>query len=472
MSRPEPEDWHEPENDWEEPVSARWPLSPEGLYPRFCGRRGRVHVVPLSRHRAVSRRPLWSSGASARPVRFPSGLVLRIRRVLAVGEEKGFQTLRVAPGCPETYWTVVDADFRVVELADIYLRDLRLGRGRAVSTSQLYATNLTLYFDWLRRSAIGVEDGPRQLGRFVHWLKTSPVTRAGAGAGRPRDGGRINHILGTVREMYKYAVSAGRLDPAILDRLYMVGDDRYYPAEARRDDGRLRSVLRPVHSVRVSRRASVDAATPDEFDALVRACLHWRDRFLLVLLYFAGLRVGEALGLRMSDLHFVDSAAGLGCSFAGPHLHVTPRENENGARVKSGRKRIVPVQVFVLEVFDRYLRRERDACRAAAGCDFVLVNLWSEPLGAPMKKDRVQALLRALSRRAGLERPIHPHMLRHSAGTAWARATGISEAQSLLGHASPSSTEVYLHPGEDDMREAVRLHAVHYDGARRRGSED
>jgi integrase len=349
---------------------------------------------------------------------------------------------------------------------------LRLGRGRAVSTTRLYATNLTFYFDWLDRSGISVEDGPRHLGRFVHWLKTSPVTRAGAGAGRPRDGARINHMLGTVREMYKHAVSAGRLDSAMLDRLYVVGDDRYYPAEARRDDGMLRSVLKPLHSVRVTRRASVDAARPEEFDAMVRACLHWRDRFLLVLLYFAGLRVGEALGLRMSDLHFVDSAASLGCSFTGPHLHLIPRENHNGASVKSGRKRIVPVEVFALQVFDRYLRRERDACPAAAACDFVLVNLWSEPLGAPMKKDRVQALFRALSRRAGLQRPIHPHMLRHSAGTAWARAMGISEAQSLLGHASPSSTGVYLHPGEADMREAVRLHALYYDGARSRGRED
>src|SRR3984885_13092605 len=34
MSRSEPDDWHEPETDWDEPVSPRWPLSCEGLYPR------------------------------------------------------------------------------------------------------------------------------------------------------------------------------------------------------------------------------------------------------------------------------------------------------------------------------------------------------------------------------------------------------------------------------------------------------
>ena len=34
MSRPEPDDWHEPDHDWEEPASARWPLCGEGMYPR------------------------------------------------------------------------------------------------------------------------------------------------------------------------------------------------------------------------------------------------------------------------------------------------------------------------------------------------------------------------------------------------------------------------------------------------------
>lgn len=34
MSRSEPDDWPEPESEWDEPVTARWPLSCEGLYPR------------------------------------------------------------------------------------------------------------------------------------------------------------------------------------------------------------------------------------------------------------------------------------------------------------------------------------------------------------------------------------------------------------------------------------------------------
>jgi len=250
--------------------------------------------------------------------------------------------------------------------------------------------------------------------------------------------------------------------------LYVLGDDRFYPGQVRREDGALRPVLRPVHRVPAARRASVDDAKPEEFAALLGACERWRDRFLLAVMYFAGLRVGEALGLRLSDLHLVEHSGALGCSYPGAHLHVVPRANVNGARVKGERARIVPVEGPLVGAFDHYLRRERDVCAAAAGCDFVFVNLWGEPLGAPMKVSRVHKLFRSLSVRAGLGRLVHPHMLRHSAGTGWAAAEGIDAAQVLLGHASPSSVDVYLHPSEKRQREAVRKMGERFDGARTR----
>ncbi len=338
-----------------------------------------------------------------------------------------------------------------------------------MSTTKAYAENLALFFGWLSRTGRSVERAPRELGRFVHWLRTSPVQRRGTGFGRARSAARINAILVSVRELYKHAVSMGSLDAGVLDALYVVGDDRFYPAHVRREDGMLRTVLRPLHRVPVTRRASVDDAKPDEFRELVVACERWRDRFLLGVMYFAGLRVGEALGLRLSDLHFADSSGVLGCAYPGAHLHVVPRANVNGARVKNERSRIVPVEGPLIGAFDHYLRRERDACAAAANCDFVFVNLWGEPLGAPMKVSRVHKLFRSLSAQAGLERAVHPHMLRHSAGTAWAAAEGMDAAQVLLGHASPSSVEVYVHPSEERQRDAVRKMSARFEGARTRG---
>ena len=87
---------------------------------------------------------------------------------------------------------------------------------------------------------------------------------------------------------------------------------------------------------------------------------------------------------------------------------------------------------------------------------FVFVNLFHPPLGGPMTASAVRQGLRSLSRRAGLGRAIHPHMLRHSAGTEMAEAgVGIEVIQALLGHRSITSAQVYVHPSQDRVREAV-----------------
>jgi len=48
------------------------------------------------------------------------------------------------------------------------------------------------------------------------------------------------------------------------------------------------------------------------------------------------------LGLRLSDLHFAERSDTLGCACPGAHLHVVPRANVNGARVKGDRTYVHP----------------------------------------------------------------------------------------------------------------------------------
>src|SRR6266536_1784261 len=83
-------------------------------------------------------------------------------------------------------------------------------------------------------------------------------------------------------------------------------------------------------------------------------------------------------------------------------------------------------------------------------------NTSSPSIGAPMRPGALNELLAGLSRRAGLERPVHPHMLRHSFGTSLMAAGGtLDETQVLLGHASITSTQAYLHPSQQRLRAAV-----------------
>jgi integrase/recombinase XerD len=138
------------------------------------------------------------------------------------------------------------------------------------------------------------------------------------------------------------------------------------------------------------------------------------------------------------------------------HVHVVRREdNPNGAIAKSRRQRSVPLDFLAVQAFDAYEFERMRVPRAASG-DFALVNLFREPVGAPMRLDAVNDLVAAAARRAGLDGAPSPHQLRHAFASNVLDAGGsVDEVQELLGHASVSSTEVYTHPDPARLRAAV-----------------
>jgi site-specific recombinase XerD len=74
-----------------------------------------------------------------------------------------------------------------------------------------------------------------------------------------------------------------------------------------------------------------------------------------------------------------------------------------------------------------------------------------------MAVDSINDLVGSLARRAGLTRGLTPHMLRHAFASNIADAGGaLDEVQSLLGHAQPRSSSVYLHPDRHRLRAAVQ----------------
>ena len=114
----------------------------------------------------------------------------------------------------------------------------------------------------------------------------------------------------------------------------------------------------------------------------------------------------------------------------------------------------MPLDFLTVQAFDTYAL-ERMAVPAAACSDFV-GDLFRAPVGAPMRSGAVGDLLGAASRRAGLAAGVTPHQLRHAFGSSAADAgCGIDVVADLLGHASVSSSQVYLHPDPGRLRAAV-----------------
>jgi site-specific recombinase XerD len=365
------------------------------------------------------------------------------------------------------YWTVLDEDLAVVPVAGGFLRQVRFGRDGAESTTRSYAGSIALFLRWCARTGRGWQGGVEQLGLFMTWLAHAGpavsgvdagggagLVLAGPGSAPARGARRINGVLAAVRGMVVHAVAAGQAPGGLVALLYEVADDRDLPEQARAEDGRMSWRLRARHRVHEP-DSPVGRASDEQIVGLLGACLSARDRLVVLLMARAGLRRGEVCGLRRADVHLLADSRALGCAVARAHLHVVRRDNGNGAWAKSRRQRTVPLDFLTVQAFDTYWF-ERMRVPRAAGSDFVLVNLFREPLGGPMRPDAVGELITAASKRAGLEQAVSAHTLRHAfASNLLDAGGGVDVAQELLGHATLSATGVYVHPDAARLRAAV-----------------
>ena len=366
------------------------------------------------------------------------------------------------------YWTVLDEDLRVVPVADGFLRQVRFGRDGAESTTRSYACSIALFLRWCARTGRSWQAGVEQLGLFMTWLAHAGPQASGAGAGSgglvlsgpggapARGARRINVVLAAVRGMVVHAVAAGEAAGHLVPVLYEIADDRDLPGAARGEDGRMSWRMRARHRVREVEKP-VERAADADIAAVVTACRSARDRLIVLLMARAGLRRGEVAGLRRSDVHLLGDSRPLGCDTPRAHVHVVRRgDNPNGAWAKSRRQRVAPLDFLTVQAFDTY-QFERMSVPGASGSDLVFVNLFRAPVGAPMRLDAVNDLVAAASRRAGIDPVLRPHQLRHAFGSNVADAGGgIDVIASLLGHASVSSSQVYVHPDPARLREAVQ----------------
>jgi integrase len=178
--------------------------------------------------------------------------------------------------------------------------------------------------------------------------------------------------------------------------------------------------------------------TGEQVLALVEACEHLRDRFLLVLLAETGMRIGQALGLRHAD--FVSHRR---------ELRIVPRpDNANGARAKTLEPATIPVSAGLVRLYTGYMFDEYGDCDS----DYVFVNLFAEPYGAPLRYQAVHQLVRRLRQRTGVDFGLH--MLRHSRATDLLRhGVPVDVVARLLTHRSSTTTsQTYLHLDIADLR--------------------
>jgi integrase/recombinase XerD len=360
----------------------------------------------------------------------------------------------ISPTDGSSSFVVVDDTYALHSESCEYLGSLRF-RDRSVNTERVYAGRLALFLTYCAENrldwhGVTVDD----LARFQRRLVTEPLQRrARSCEPRFRSNKTANAILTSVCEFLRFASTKGWFAPELIQQ---ISEPKYLRRGPVGYDFGEDNQFRTVRS-RTLRLAEVDtppqSLTPNQIASVLAALPRVRDKLLVAVLAESGMRIGEALGLRREDMHLLASNNVLGCSVRGPHIHVRRRANANGSLAKSRFPRSIPVTAGVVGLYADY-QFERSATPGGDSSDFVFVNLYKPPMGEPLRYHNAKKLFERLSATVGFR--LSPHMFRHSAASRWLESGAPRDVvQALLGHVSPASMSVYLHPTNETMRAAV-----------------
>ena len=188
---------------------------------------------------------------------------------------------------------------------------------------------------------------------------------------------------------------------------------------------------------------------PEQIDRLIAASTNPRDRAFIAFLSRTGVRISEAIQVKISDLDFqrgmvmivhLKEKSKLKCPHCGEtlgkrHLFCPACGNKVGQalreKIEQRRQRTIPIDHATLGLIREYLRwRSRFPYRG--------------PLLFPFTRQRGWQLVEKLGRRVGI-RGLHPHRLRRLLATTWVnRGLDTKKLQLMLGHASISTTWRYV----------------------------
>jgi len=289
------------------------------------------------------------------------------------------------------------APARVAAEVERYLRQLAATRGASAHTLRAYGGDLAELLAFLEDEGIEApaEVSARVLRRFLARLDERGLAAT-----------TIQRKLSAVRALFRQLQREGAIEA--------------HPAAGlrkRRLPRRLPTCLEPQEVERLL--AAPDLATP----------AGRRDRALLEVMYSAGTRAAETVGLDRSD---VDLRNGL-------------------ARVRGkGRKqRLAPLGSYAVEALGSYLSdpaRPR-AGRGSSGAVFL------NPRGGRLTTRSLGRVVERCALRAGIRRRATPHTLRHSFATHLLdRGADLRAVQELLGHAHLVTTQIYTHVSVERLR--------------------
>ena len=189
-----------------------------------------------------------------------------------------------------------------------------------------------------------------------------------------------------------------------------------------------------------TRRHLPDVLTHEEIESILKAIdmssiEGRRNRAIIETLYACGLRVSEAVSLKISMLYFKDE-----------FIRVTGKRDK---------ERLVPIGGSAIEQIDNYVKYDRVHITPVKGNeDIVFLNRH----GAALSRVMVFFIIKNLVDKVGIHKTVSPHTFRHSFATQLIeRGADLRAVQDMLGHKSITTTEIYTHLDRRYLKKTIDL---------------
>ncbi|RSX54223.1 recombinase XerC [Bifidobacterium goeldii] len=297
-------------------------------------------------------------------------------------------------------------------LRERFLAHIAIERGLADATVKAYESDIAKYVGWLHARGI---DHPAD-------IRTSDIEDYVAALDAAGESARSKaRRLASLHELHRFALAE-----------HVVTDDVSAHVKAPKSASTLPEVLTVDETARL-----LDAATPSaDCDDPVA----FRDKAVLEFMYATGCRVSEAAGMNLDDLDLDD---------------------EHVARLmgKGSKQRLVPIGSYACAAVRRYLQGPRAQLEARSKAAVPERRaLFLNKRGQRISRQSIWLIVQAAGRRAGIDRPLHPHTLRHSFATHLIQGgADVRTVQELLGHTSVTTTQIYTHVSPEHLIEAYLM---------------
>jgi len=270
-----------------------------------------------------------------------------------------------------------------------YLHYLQAEGKLSPFTRRNYATDLQDFFTFLQLKELNIQNIDKEgIRDYLAWLSSKGLARAS-----------ISRRLSALRSLYRYLVKEKLLWHNPLALVSTPKAERRLPSFLSSEE--VRALLQ-----------APDISTP----------MGIRDKAILEFLYASGLRVSEVVSL---DL---------------PNINLQYRE----VRVwgKGGKERVVFLGKPAAEAVESYILKVRPNLLGDKRNEALFLNRYGKRLSQRM----LQRLIKEYAIKAGLNKKVHPHLLRHTFATHLLDGgADLRVVQELLGHTSLASTQVYTH---------------------------